>query len=88
MITFHEAAFGIIDGYYYSDGRNETINHAIEDLYNSRLKLKNENPTHMVIKLLMNPMYGKTIINQLKQILLLKIIEMIFGNICHITITT
>ena len=55
--TFHEAEFDIIDGYHYN-GRNETINHAIEYLYNLRLKLTNdENPAQMVIKLLMNSMY-------------------------------
>ena len=62
-ITFHDAQFEIIDGYYYTDGRNETINHVIEDLYSLRLKLTNdENPAEMVIKLLMNSMYGNTII--------------------------
>ena len=34
LITFHEAEFEIIDGYYYDQGRNNTINHVIEDLYN------------------------------------------------------
>ena len=36
IITFHEAEFEIIDGYYYDQGRNNTINHVIEDLYNLR----------------------------------------------------
>ena len=40
LITFHDAQFEIIEGYHYDDGRNETINHVIEDLYNSRFKLK------------------------------------------------
>ena len=39
------------------------LNHAIEDLYNLRLKLKQDkHPAQIVIKLLMNSMYGKTII--------------------------
>ena len=63
IITFHDAEFEIIDGCYYDGGRNNTINHVIEDLYNLRLKLKQDkNPAHIVIKLLMNSMYGKTII--------------------------
>ena len=37
IITYHEAEFGIIDGYYYDQGRNNTMNHVIEDLYNLRL---------------------------------------------------
>ena len=36
LITSHEAEFESIDVYYYDDGRNETINHAIESLYNLR----------------------------------------------------
>ena len=32
LITFHEAEFEIIDGYYYDQGRNNTINHVIGDL--------------------------------------------------------
>ena len=62
LVTFHEAKIGTINGYYYNDGGNKTINHVIEDLYSLRLKLKkDENPAQMVIKLLMNSMYGKTI---------------------------
>ena len=62
-ITYHEAGFEIIGGYYYDQWRNNTINHVIEDLYSLRLKLKQEkNPAQIVIKLLMNSMYGKTII--------------------------
>ena len=63
IMTFHEAEFEIIDGYYYDQRRNNTINHVMEDLYNLRLKLKQyKNPAQIVIKLLMNPMYGKTVI--------------------------
>ena len=40
LITFHEAEFEITDGYYYNDGRNDTINRAIKDLYTLRIKLK------------------------------------------------
>ena len=40
IITFHEAEFETIDGYYYDQGRNNTINHVIEDLYNLRIKNK------------------------------------------------
>ena len=63
IITFHEAEFEILDGYYYNQGRNNTINHVIWDLYNLRKNSEQENnPAEMVIKLLMNSMYGKTII--------------------------
>ena len=63
LIEYHKAEFGITGGYYYNEGRNNTINHVIKDLYDLRKKLKQDkNPAQMVIKLLMNSMYGKTII--------------------------
>ena len=63
LITHREAEFEIIDGYYYDQGRNNIINHVIEDLYSLRLELKQDkSPAQIVIKLLMNSMYGKTII--------------------------
>ena len=46
MIEYHIAEFEIIDGYYYDQGRNNAINHDIEDLYNLRLKLKRVNIQH------------------------------------------
>ena len=59
----HDALFEITEGYYYNDGRNNKINKVVEDLYNLKLKLKRDNnPAQMVITLLMNSMYGKTII--------------------------
>ena len=63
LITYHEAEFEIIDGYFYDQGRNDIINHVFEDLYNLRLKLEQyKHPAQIVITLLMNSMYGKTII--------------------------
>ena len=73
LVTYHEAGFEIIDGYYYDQGRNNTTNHVIEDLYNLRLKLKQcKNPAQMVIKLLMNPMHGKTIIKPVETYTIVK----------------
>ena len=73
IITYHEAEFEIIDGYYYDQGRNNTINHVIEDLYNLRLKLKQDkNPAQIVIKILMNSMYGKTIIKPVETYTIVK----------------
>ena len=67
IIEYHQAEFEIIDGYYYDQGRNNTINHVIEDLYNLRLRMKqNKNPAHVVIELLMNLMYGKAIIKPIE----------------------
>ena len=44
LITYHGAEFEIIDGYYYNAGRNNTINHVVEDLYNLRKNMKKNNP--------------------------------------------
>ena len=38
IIEYHIAEFEITDGYYHDQGRNITINHAIEYLYNLRVK--------------------------------------------------
>ena len=64
LITYHEAEFEIIGGYHYNEGRNNTINHAIEDFYNLINNVKNlkKEPAQIVIKLLMNSVYGKTFI--------------------------
>ena len=70
LITFHEASSGITDGYYFHSGRNNEINNVIKNLYDLRLKFKNgKSPTQVVIKLLMNSMNGKLLLNQLKLIL-------------------
>ena len=42
IIDHHKPKFEIIGGHYYDQGRNNTINHVIEDLYNLRLKLKRD----------------------------------------------
>ena len=30
LITFHDAEFELIDGYYYNEGRNQTMNDVIK----------------------------------------------------------
>ena len=42
IVGYHKAEFGIIDGYYDNEGRNNTINHVINDLYDLRNKLKQD----------------------------------------------
>ena len=70
MITFHGADSDIIDGYYINSGRDNTINNVINNLYDLRLKSKTyTNPAQVVMKLLMNSMYGKLLLNQLKLLL-------------------
>ena len=65
MIGFHDAQFEIIDGYYCNDGRDNTINSVINDLYNLRLNLtKGKHPAQMVFDLLVNSMCGTQAIIQ------------------------
>ena len=67
LITFHDAEFEIIDGYYFNEGRNDTITKIIKDLYDKRLMLKqNKNPAEKILKLFINSMYGKTIIKPIE----------------------
>ena len=40
LVTYHEAGFGIIDCCYCNSGRNNTINHVIEDLYTLRHRIE------------------------------------------------
>ena len=64
---FQSIEFEIIDGYFFNEGRNDKINEVIKDLFDLRAKLKKENnPANDVIKLLMNSMYGKTILKPIE----------------------
>ena len=72
-IEHRKAEFETTGGYYYDEGRNTTINHVIEDLHDLRKKLKQyKTPAQMVIKLLMNSMYGKTIIKPVETYTIVK----------------
>ena len=61
LITFHEAEFEINDSCDLNEGRDE-INNVTKNLYGLRLKLKPNSPAQVVTKVLMNSMYGETII--------------------------
>ena len=88
LITFHQAEFEIIDGYYFNEGRNNKINHVIKDLHDLRKKLKKEkNPAQEIIQLLMNSMFGKTIIKPVETDTIVKDNHEDFENIFHIIIT-
>jgi hypothetical protein len=59
----------IIQGFYWSDGRNPKIQEVIQELFNDRIAYKNErdadgtkrpNPMQAVCKLMMNSAYGRT----------------------------
>ena len=71
LITYHEAEFETLDGYYFGPGRNNKINDVIKDAYDLRKKL-DKNPAQMAIRLLMNSMYGKSIINPVETYTIIK----------------
>ena len=63
-VDFQDAQFDVIEGCYFNDGFNDTINHVIEDLYDRRKELKTQkNPAEQAFKLFMNSMYGIKLIN-------------------------
>ena len=66
-IQFQDIDFEILDGYYFNEGHNDKIGHVIKHLYTKRKELKsNKNPAQMVVKELMNSMYGKTILKPIE----------------------
>ena len=61
LIRFQGVEYEFIKGYYYDEGRNETIKETMKYLFTQRLKYKKmKNPIQMVFKELMNSSYGKT----------------------------
>tara|TARA_R110002126_G_scaffold95523_4_gene224391 strand:+ start:95 stop:3511 length:3417 start_codon:yes stop_codon:yes gene_type:complete len=62
LIEYHQIDFDVLQGYYYDEGRNYTINEVMNTCFNERLKMKKVgNPIQLVYKLIMNSCYGKTI---------------------------
>ena len=68
LINFQHCIIQPIRGYYYSDKRDYSCRKVIEDLFNLRLKYKAEhNPLQEIIKLLLNSIYGKTILKPIDE---------------------
>ena len=67
LMEFYDIEFELIRGYYFDQGFNTKINVFIEGLFNLRLKYKKEkNPLQSTIKLLLNSIYGKSILKAMK----------------------
>ena len=63
LIKYQEIEFTFIRGYYWDGKRDFSIRECIKNLFNLRLKYKAEgNPVQEIIKLIMNSVYGKTIL--------------------------
>ena len=60
---FYDIEYDVLRGYYFDEGFNKTINKFITQLFNLRKKYKDEgNPLQNTIKLLLNSVYGKSIL--------------------------
>ena len=63
LIKFQDCDIKILRGYYYDGKRDYRIRDVIKNLFELRLKYKKEgNPLQEIIKLLLNSIYGKTIL--------------------------
>ena len=63
LLEFYEIEYELIRGYYFNDGFNKKIKNFITKLFNLRLNYKkNNNPLEKTIKLLLNSIYGKSIL--------------------------
>lgn len=59
-ITYQSIEYEIINGYYFNEGFNTSINSIITEIFERRATLKREgNPAELIFKLLMNASYGK-----------------------------
>ena len=68
LIKYHEITFTIISGHYYNSGFNIRLPQAMLLLFNERLKAKEKDPKgplQAMIKLMMNSVYGKTIMKEI-----------------------
>jgi hypothetical protein len=75
-IIHHDIEFEIIDGYYFNEGRNDSMCVLVEELYSTRLRLKAEkNPLENIYKLLLNSLYGKFIESDKNKLVQLDIIK-------------
>ena len=64
---FYDIEYDILRGYYFNEGFNTKINDLIRILFDLRAKYKKEgNPLQETIKLLLNSIYGKSILKPIK----------------------
>ncbi|KKP78372.1 MAG: hypothetical protein UR73_C0001G0012 [candidate division WS6 bacterium GW2011_GWF1_35_23] len=67
LIKHHNIKYEVIRGLYFNEGFNNQLQKEIEFLFEERLRYKiQQNPRQLIIKLLMNSIYGKTIMKPIK----------------------
>lgn len=63
LMEFYDIEYEVIRGYYFDEGFNNKLSGFITKLFNLRLRYKKEkNPLQNTIKLLLNSIYGKSIL--------------------------
>jgi len=68
LIKYHNIKYEFINGYGFNEGRNPELGNIIKNLFNRRIDLKKEkNPMQNTIKLIMNSIYGRTILKPIKE---------------------
>ena len=68
VVEFQQIEYEIIQGYYFDEGYNKSINETIKELYDLRVLYKKQgNAIEQVYKLIMNSAYGKTIQKPVKK---------------------
>ncbi len=68
LIEFHQINFVVMQGYYFDEGRNDTIKSFMSNLYQERLRHKSEgNRVEKAFKALMNSTYGRTIMKPIEK---------------------
>jgi DNA polymerase elongation subunit (family B) len=66
LLEYYDIEYEIIRGYYFNEGMNTKINEFIKKLFDLRLKYKKEgNALQNTIKLLLNSIYGKSILKSI-----------------------
>jgi DNA polymerase elongation subunit (family B) len=66
LMEFYEIEFEVIRGYGFKSGFNGKIKRFIKTLFDLRAKYKaEENPLQQTVKLLMNSIYGKSIMKEI-----------------------
>jgi hypothetical protein len=65
-VDFQDIEFEIIDGVYWNDGYNKKMGEVIKKIFTERRKYKKQgnNAMQLILKLMMNSAYGKTIIKK------------------------
>ena len=64
LVEFQEVEYEVVNGIFFNEGWNDTINRVQQGLFDARLKAKEDgnDPLSTVLKLLSNSIYGRTLL--------------------------